>query len=108
RPAQPTDIPTALTAGRPLGESHRQFALLGAFRRAETRRWLLSGIAAAVPVDGIAVAFALARPGVLLSLAGVLLGAVAYASVSIALATALRPKRPGRALDGYRWGGRDG
>jgi hypothetical protein len=63
-----TDIPTALTAGRPLGESHRQFALLGAFRRAETRRWLLSGIAAAVPVDGIAVAFALARPGVLLAL----------------------------------------
>ena len=103
-----TDIPTALTAGRPLGESHRQFALLGAFRRAETRRWLLSGIAAAVPVDGIAVAFALARPGVLLSLAGVLLGAVAYASVSIALATALRPKRLGRALDVYRWvGGED-
>jgi len=102
-----TDIPTALTAGRPLGESHRQFALLGAFRRAETRRWLLSGIAAAVPVDGIAVAFALARPGVLLSLAGVLVGAVAYASVSIALATALRPKRLGRALDVYRWVGRE-
>jgi hypothetical protein len=35
------------------------------------------------------------------------MGAVVYASVGIALATALRPKRLGRALDVYRWVGRE-
>src|SRR5436309_2665293 len=99
--------PASLTSPRPVGESHRQFALFTAFRRAETRRWVLSGIAAAVPVELIAIGFTRARPTLAAGVAGVILATIVYVATTIALATLLRPKRVARALDVYRWVGRE-
>jgi len=68
---------------------------------------VLSGIAAAVPVELIAIGFTRARPTLAAGVAGVILATIVYVATTIALATLLRPKRVARALDVYRWVGRE-
>jgi len=81
----------------------RQFALLRAFQRLESRRATVGGMVAVAIVAVIAGTITLARPGWAVTLVGLAVSVALFVGITFGLSALARPRPVARALEAYRW-----